>query len=161
RINSRFASRELAQTNLDETTNACRAVLGDLIYGRDEQTLSEVVGKMLAESRMTVTTAESCTGGLLAKMITDVSGSSDCFKMGFITYSNQAKYERLGVSTEIINVYGAVSEPVVQAMSTNARRLAKADFALAISGVAGPTGGTPAKPVGTVCIALAHEAGVV
>jgi PncC family amidohydrolase len=80
--------------------------------------------------------------------------------MGFITYSNQAKYERLGVSTEIINVYGAVSEHVVQAMAVNSRRLAKADFALAISGVAGPSGGSVTKPVGTVCIALSHATGV-
>jgi nicotinamide-nucleotide amidase len=110
---------------------------------------------MLKSADKTVTTAESCTGGLLAKMLTDVSGSSDYFQVGFVTYSNKAKYERLGVSMEIINTYGAVSEPVVQAMAKHARRLAKADYALAISGVAGPTGGTPTKPVGTVCIALA------
>src|SRR5262245_21640232 len=93
-------------------------------------------------------------------MITDVPGSSEYFEAGFITYSNEMKYQRLGVSLEIINTYGAVSEPVVQAMATNARRLAKADLALAISGVAGPSGGTAAKPVGMVCIALAHEGGV-
>jgi PncC family amidohydrolase len=103
-----------------------------------------------------VTTAESCTGGLLAKMLTDVPGSSDYFKTGFITYSNEAKYDRLGVPTEVLNVYGAVSEPVVTLMARNARRLAKADYALAISGVAGPSGGSESKPVGTVCIALAH-----
>lgn len=160
RINSRFESQQKAIEQLDQTTEACRAVLGELIYGIDGQTIPQVIGKMLTDARQTVTTAESCTGGLLAKMITDVSGSSEYFKMGFITYSNKAKYERLGVSTEVINVYGAVSEPVVQAMATNARRLAKADYALAISGVAGPTGGTPAKPVGMVCIALAYEEGV-
>jgi nicotinamide-nucleotide amidase len=160
RINSRFDTQEAAQQQLDQTTEACRAVLGELIYGQDEQTLQEVVGRMLTEKRQKVTTAESCTGGLLAKMITDVSGSSDYFRMGFVTYSNQAKYERLGVSMEIINVYGAVSESVVQAMATNAKRLAKADFALAISGVAGPTGGSPTKPVGMVCIAMADETGM-
>jgi len=161
RINSRFDSADKARAELDQTDQACRAVLGDLIYGEDDQTIQAIVGAMLADRKLTVTTAESCTGGLLAKMITDISGSSDYFKMGFITYSNQAKYERLGVSMEIINIHGAVSEPVVQAMATNARRLAKADIALAISGVAGPTGGSEAKPVGTVCIALSHEAGVV
>ena len=76
--------------------------------------------------------------------------------MGFVTYSNEAKYDRLGVPTEVLNVHGAVSEPVVALMARNARRLAKADYALAISGVAGPSGGSEAKPVGTVCIALAH-----
>src|SRR5207253_5822916 len=110
-------------------------------------------------SRKSVTTAESCTGGLLSKMLTDVPGSSAYFKQGWIIYSNNAKRDRLGVSENLLNVYGAVSEPVVQAMATNARRLAKADLALAISGVAGPTGGTSTKPVGTVCIALAYDGG--
>jgi nicotinamide-nucleotide amidase len=157
RINSRFESREKAQAELEQTAQACRTALGDLIYGQDEQTLQEVVGKMLAERNLDVATAESCTGGWLAKMITDISGSSDYFTTGFVAYSNKAKYERLGVSMEVINVYGAVSEAVVQAMATNARRLAKADLALSISGVAGPTGGSPAKPVGMVCIGLADE----
>jgi nicotinamide-nucleotide amidase len=159
RINSRFDSRDKAQNELDRSAEACRAALGDLVFGEDEQTLQAVVGRILAERKLTITTAESCTGGLLAKMITDVSGSSDYFRMGFITYSNQAKYERLGVSMEIINLHGAVSEPVVQSMASNALRLAQADVALAISGVAGPTGGSDAKPIGTVCIALAHEGG--
>jgi nicotinamide-nucleotide amidase len=156
RVNSRFESRGRAAAELERTVALCRDRLGDLIYGVDEQTLQQVVGSMLAAFRKTVTTAESCTGGLLAKMLTDVSGSSDYFKMGFVTYSNDAKYERLGVPTEVMNLHGAVSEPVVAAMARNARRLAKADYALAISGVAGPTGGSPARPVGTVCIALAH-----
>jgi nicotinamide-nucleotide amidase len=155
RISSRFDAMDVAMRNLEQTESLVRERLGDMIFGHDDQTLQEVLAASLASSRKTVTTAESCTGGLLAKMLTDVPGSSDYFKMGFITYSNQAKYERLGVSMEIINMYGAVSEPVVDAMARNARRLAKADFALAISGVAGPTGGTPAKPVGMVCIALA------
>ena len=156
RINARFESHDRAAQELERTVEACRAKLGDLIFGADDTTIQQSVAELLASSRTTVTTAESCTGGLLAKMLTDVPGSSDYFKVGFVTYSNQAKYERLGVSTEVLNVYGAVSEPVVTAMATNARRLAKADFALAISGVAGPTGGSPTKPVGTVCIALAH-----
>jgi nicotinamide-nucleotide amidase len=161
RVNSRFDSRDQAQVQLDATVNACREAVGNLIYGEDDQSLSQVVGSMLAERKLTVATAESCTGGLLAKMITDVSGSSTYFSAGFITYSNDAKHERLGVSREVINIYGAVSEPVVAAMATNARRLAKADVSLAISGIAGPTGGTPTKPVGTVCIALAHDAGAI
>ena len=156
RINARFDSRQRAADELERTEQACRAKLGDLIFGADEVTLQQTVADLLAPSRKTVTTAESCTGGLLAKMLTDVPGSSDYFKTGFITYSNEAKYDRLGVPTEVLNVYGAVSEPVVTLMARNARRLAKADYALAISGVAGPSGGSEAKPVGTVCIALAH-----
>jgi nicotinamide-nucleotide amidase len=157
RINARFASRDAAKRQLDGADHACRAALGDLVFGADDDTLATVVGNSLASSRQTITTAESCTGGLLAKMLTDISGSSDYFKQGWVTYSNKAKTERLGVSANILNVHGAVSEPVVIAMATAARRLAKADYALAISGVAGPTGGTEAKPVGTVCIALAAQ----
>jgi nicotinamide-nucleotide amidase len=155
RINARYASRDDAQRELDVTMQACERALGDLIFGRDDESLPQVLAPMLASSRKTISTAESCTGGLLAKMLTDIPGSSDYFQQGWITYSNRAKTERLGVSENLLNVHGAVSEPVVDAMARNARRLAKSDFALAISGVAGPTGGTDAKPVGTVCIALA------
>jgi nicotinamide-nucleotide amidase len=156
RINARECDPPTARRALDETAAACEAALGDLIYGADDETLPHVVARLLKEPKaLTVTTAESCTGGLLAKLLTDIPGSSAYYKLGFVTYSNQSKYERLGVPTEMINLYGAVSEPVVDAMARNARRLAKADLAVAISGVAGPDGGSPTKPVGTVCIALA------
>ena len=119
--------------------------------------MPEVVGVSLASSRKTVTTAESCTGGLLAKMLTDVSGSSAYFKTGFVTYSNDAKTKLLGVDPKLIALHGAVSNEVAREMAVAALQRASADFALAISGVAGPTGGTPEKPVGMVCIALAHD----
>jgi nicotinamide-nucleotide amidase len=156
RVNARFDSKEVAQQQIDVTVKACYDALGDAIFGEDSATLPDVVGEMLASSKKTVTTAESCTGGLLAKMLTDRSGSSDYFSQAWVTYSNQAKYERLGVTNELLNIYGAVSEPVVEAMAKNARRLAKADFALSISGIAGPGGGSPTKPVGTVCIGFAY-----
>ncbi len=155
RLNARFTSREEAAGKLDETDAACRAALGDIIFGADNDTLADVVAQSLIALHQTVATAESCTGGLLAKMLTDISGSSAYFSNGWVTYSNGAKTDRLGVSENLINLYGAVSEQVVNAMATGARRLAKANFALAISGIAGPTGGTPAKPVGMVCIGLA------
>lgn len=164
RINARFDTRDEAERDMQQTIAACHEKLGELIFGQDDESLSHVVAGLLTQSAtgdrgssvLTVTTAESCTGGLLAKMLTDIPGSSDYFKTGFITYSNQSKRDRLGVSENLINVHGAVSEPVVLAMAKGARRLAAADYALAISGVAGPGGGTEAKPVGTVCIALAH-----
>jgi nicotinamide-nucleotide amidase len=159
RLNSRFPSQEKAQQELDQTDKACRAILGDLIFGLDDETLPQMIAQLLKRESaraLTVSTAESCTGGLLAKMLTDIPGSSAYFKQGWITYSNQAKYDRLGVSMEILNVYGAVSEIVVEFMAKNARRLAKSDFALSISGIAGPDGGSETKPVGTVCIALAY-----
>jgi nicotinamide-nucleotide amidase len=161
RLNSRFPSKEEAQRELNATDQACRAALGDLIYGQDSDTLASSVANLLLNPQSeirnpkTVSTAESCTGGFLSKMLTDLPGSSSYFTQGWITYSNQSKFERLGVPTEVINVYGAVSEHVATAMAANARRLAKSDFALSITGIAGPTGGSPSKPVGTVCIALA------
>lgn len=156
RINCRGATRDEAEQAMTDTIAACAARLDDLVFGSDEATLQSVVARLLTEAKSTVTTAESCTGGLLAKYLTDIPGSSACFTQGFVTYSNEAKRARLGVSENVINVHGAVSEPVAIAMARNARRLADADYALAISGIAGPGGGTPIKPVGTVCIALAQ-----
>ena len=103
----------------------------------------------------TVTTAESCTGGLLAKMLTDIPGSSDIFKTGFVTYANESKIDLLGVDPKTLEQHGAVSEPIASQMAAGALNRTQSDFALSITGIAGPTGGTPAKPVGMVCIALA------
>ena len=159
RITARFPSQAQAQEQLEKTVADCQSALGDLIFGRDEDTLPKVIADLLKQpgKLATVATAESCTGGLLAKLLTDRPGSSTHFQTGWVTYSNAAKHDRLGVSAELINIYGAVSEPVVEAMAKNARRLANATYALAISGIAGPDGGTPTKPVGTVCIALAER----
>lgn len=161
RINSRFDSESQARDRLEQTVSECRNALGPLVYGEEDQTLATVTGHMLksASGSPTVATAESCTGGMLGKMITDVPGSSAYFSYGWITYANQAKHELLGVSNELLAEHGAVSEPVVLAMARGARSHASSTYALAISGVAGPDGGTPAKPVGTVCIALAYPDG--
>jgi nicotinamide-nucleotide amidase len=157
RINARYPSLAEAADHMEQTTTACEAALGDLIFGRDEKTLPHVIADLLrsGENKITVATAESATGGLLAKMLTDLPGSSSFFTQGWITYSNLSKYERLGVPTDVINVYGAVSENVAEAMAKSARRLAKSTYALSIVGTAGPDGGGPTKPVGTTCIALA------
>lgn len=142
-----------------QVQRAARERLGALIFGSDEQTLEEAVGQLLLERAATVATAESCTGGLLAQLLTNVSGSSGYFLRGWVTYANQAKVEELGVPVELLEAHGAVSEPVVQAMAEGARRIAGTTYALAITGVAGPTGGTPEKPVGTVWLGLAGPAG--
>jgi nicotinamide-nucleotide amidase len=160
RITSRHKSRDEAEEALEKTVAECRRALGDLIYGAEEQTLPSVIGDLLTQGPIRrVTTAESCTGGLLAKMLTDVPGSSRYFQRGWIAYSNDAKTELLDVDAGLIARDGAVSEGVVGAMAEAARRKSAADFGLAISGIAGPDGGTPSKPVGTVCIALAHPSG--
>lgn len=133
--------------------------LGHLIYGENEQTLEQAVTELLIKRKETVTTAESCTGGLVAKLLTDTAGSSAVFHQGFVTYSNEAKATELGLELDMIKRYGAVSEPVAVAMAENARRLAKATYAISVTGIAGPDGGTPEKPVGTVWIAIATPNG--
>ena len=111
----------------------------------------------LTEKKQTVTTAESCTGGLLAGELTRLSGSSAVFTHGFVTYSNAAKHELLGVSQETLQQFGAVSSQTVAEMANGALQKAQADYALSVSGIAGPTGGTKDKPVGTVWFGLAIQ----
>jgi len=118
------------------------------------------VGKLLREKGLTLAVAESCTGGLLGMRLTEVPGSSDYFRGGVVAYSNAVKEAVLGVPRAILEEKGAVSPECARAMAEGARRLLGADLALAITGIAGPTGGTPEKPVGLVYIALAHPGGV-
>ena len=121
-----------------------------------EDKTRQLAGLLLA-SGSRVSTAESCTGGLIAKTFTDLAGSSDWFDRGFVTYSNAAKADMLGVPASLINDYGAVSEPVAVAMASGALRRSEADYAIAVTGVAGPGGGSEEKPVGTVWIAIASD----
>ncbi|SEG12914.1 nicotinamide-nucleotide amidase [Thalassococcus halodurans] len=114
------------------------------------QALSEQLLALATDKRLTVTTAESCTGGMVAAAITDIAGSSTIFERGFVTYSNQAKHDMLGVRTETLDAFGAVSEEVAREMAEGARSAANADIAVAISGIAGP-GGSEFKPEGRVC----------
>ncbi|HHQ9109075.1 TPA: nicotinamide-nucleotide amidase [Escherichia coli] len=121
--------------------------------------LSEQVGQALKVRGATVTTAESCTGGWVAKVITDIAGSSAWFERGFVTYSNEAKAQMIGVREETLAQHGAVSEPVVVEMAIGALKAARADYAVSISGIAGPDGGNEEKPVGTVWFAFATARG--
>lgn len=118
--------------------------------------LSRRVGKALKKRSQTLVTAESCTGGWVAQAVTSVAGSSDWFERGYVTYSNAAKREELGVAKETLVRHGAVSEETAREMARGALRKGKASLALAITGIAGPAGGTPAKPAGTVCFAWAR-----
>ncbi|MFG1173599.1 nicotinamide-nucleotide amidase [Erwiniaceae bacterium CAU 1747] len=129
----------------------------------DEQLtqLSTHVGQLLSARGATVTTAESCTGGWIAKVLTDIAGSSAWFHRGFVTYSNDAKQQMVGVSARSLAEHGAVSESVVREMAQGALREAAADFALAVSGIAGPDGGSQEKPVGTVWFGFACASGEV
>ena len=121
--------------------------------------LAEAVGRAALGRRVRIATAESCTGGLVSGAITAVAGSSDWFECGFVTYSNAAKMRELGVAGETIASFGAVSLEVVQAMAEGARRVSGADWAVAVTGIAGPTGGSLEKPVGTVCFAWSGPGG--
>jgi nicotinamide-nucleotide amidase len=129
--------------------------LGLDCYGRDADTLERVVGRLLAERGLTLAVAESCTGGLLGHRLTNVPGSSRYFERGVMVYSNRAKEELLGVPADVLRVHGAVSAPCAEAMAAGVRRLSGSDCAVAVTGIAGPDGGTPAKPVGTVFIGVA------
>lgn len=128
--------------------------LGDLVFGPGEKTLAEIVGGRLSELGKTIAVAESCTGGLLAAMITEVPGASNYFNCGWITYSNDAKINELGVDADLIERYGAVSGQVAEAMAKGARARAKTDVSTAITGIAGPSGGSEQKPVGLVYISV-------
>jgi nicotinamide-nucleotide amidase len=123
--------------------------------------LAVAVGSALAARGRTLATAESCTGGLIAGAITDVPGSSQWFERGFVTYSNEAKMDMLGVHAETLADHGAVSEATAAEMATGALARSRADVAVAVTGIAGPDGGSPGKPVGTVCFAWARRNGTV
>lgn len=124
------------------------------------QPLEDVLGKALKKKRASVAVAESCTGGLISHRITNVPGSSDYFDRGIVTYSNKAKVDHLGVSEEILKRCGAVSPDTAMAMASGIREIAKTTFGLAVTGIAGPGGGTTEKPVGLVYIAVAGPDGV-
>jgi nicotinamide-nucleotide amidase len=122
------------------------------------RSLAERVGKLLRARRWRVASAESCTGGWVAKCLTDVPGSSQWFERGYVTYSNQAKEQSIGVSPEVLTTFGAVSRPVVEQMAAGALHTSGAQLAVAITGIAGPEGGSAEKPVGLVWFALASRA---
>jgi len=128
--------------------------VGDYVYGQDEDTLEIIVGSLLLRKRLTLAVAESCTGGLIGDRITDVAGSSVYFKEGIVAYSNEAKVRILGVKEETLNEFGAVSKETALEMAKGIQRISGANIGLATTGIAGPTGGTPQKPVGLVYIAL-------
>jgi nicotinamide-nucleotide amidase len=147
--------RDQAAEATDQMREIIRQRLGPLIYSEGDELLEAVVAALLKQAGRTLATAESCTGGVLATMLTHTPGSSAYFLRGWVTYANAAKEEELAVPAETLAAHGAVSEAVVRAMADGAKRRARSDFALATTGIAGPDGGAPDKPVGTVWIALA------
>ena len=137
-----------------------KKALGDAVYAEGAETMEEVVVRLARTAGVKLATAESCTGGLVANRITDVPGSSDVFVVGWVTYANEAKVRELGVKEESLQKYGAVSAAVAGEMAEGARKRAGADWAVSVTGIAGPGGGSPGKPVGLVVLGIAGAGGV-
>ncbi|HPM41728.1 MAG TPA: competence/damage-inducible protein A [bacterium] len=160
KVVARDADPAKARQSTTLAAGAIREKLGVAIYGEGETSLAEALGAMLVERKMTLAVAESCTGGELASRITDVAGASAWFDRGAVTYSNRSKMEMLSVPEDVLRAHGAVSEETAIAMAEGLKKSSGASIAVAITGIAGPGGGSPEKPVGTVFAALAAEGGV-
>lgn len=155
RVTSRGKSSAEAQESLDSALAHIRKKLGDRVFGEGADKLEAVVGEMLKERNLTIATAESCTGGAVAHALTRIPGSSQYFLGGVVAYDNDVKVQQLGVRTEDLEAYGAVSEIVVRQMAAGVRTALNADIGVATAGIAGPTGGSKEKPVGTVWLGFA------
>ena len=154
RVTAKAATVEEADALCQPLIDEIKSRLGDFVYSVDVETLEELVVSLLKEQGKTLATAESCTGGLLAKRLTDVSGSSAVFHMGCVTYANEAKEMLLHVDHQTLLDHGAVSEETAREMAEGILRRSGSDLGIGITGIAGPEGGTPEKPVGLIYIAL-------
>ncbi len=154
-LSARASSREEAAAAVEEAARQTADALGLDAFSRDGRTLEEVVGTLLVERGLRIAVAESCTGGLLASRLTDVPGSSRYVMSGVVAYANEEKTRLLGVPAALLAEHGAVSEPVAVAMADGVRARARTDVGIGVTGIAGPAGGTPEKPVGTVAVAAA------
>ena len=158
RLSAYGADKAQLEQEVAERVEMLKLIIGDNIYGYDDETISSVIGKLLNQKGATVATAESCTGGLIGNMITEVSGSSAYYKGGIIAYSNELKERLLGVRHETLEQYGAVSEETAIEMARGCLVVTGADYAIATTGISGPTGATEEKPLGLVYVAIAsHE----
>lgn len=154
-VTSRDQNHTTVETTLANVCKRLESSLGRNIVATDDDTIETVLGRLLTKRKAMLATAESCTGGLVASRITKIPGSSEWFERGVITYSNRAKSEILGIPEDTIRLHGAVSRETAIGMAEGIKSLSRADYALAITGIAGPAGGSPEKPVGTVYIAMA------
>jgi len=161
RLTGTGPTEEPVRNQIAEEIVKLKKIIPEYIYGFDDESLEEIVGGLLTAMGSTLATAESCTGGYIAHLITSIPGSSGYFKGSVVAYSNEVKENELDVNPESLLKFGAVSEPVVREMATNIRRRFNVDFAIATSGIAGPAGGTAEKPVGTVWIAIATPTKVI
>jgi nicotinamide-nucleotide amidase len=161
RLTAKARTGEEAERLLDELGDPIETELEAFVFAKSEQSLEEVVGMYLAMRQSTVAVAESCTGGLVSKRLTNVAGSSRYFLLGAVTYSNASKIALAGIPPLVLEMQGAVSEEVARGLAEGVRGRADATFGIGVTGVAGPSGGGEAKPVGTVFIAIAGPSGTV
>ena len=159
RIRTRHDIEGIGSSIIEDAAKWIKQKFGDRILSMNGKSMAEVVGILMRDRKFTLSVAESCTGGLIANMLTDVAGSSDYFKLSAVTYSNRSKVRILGVDPRTIDRKGAVHEGTAAEMAAGVRSKAEADFGLATTGIAGPSGGTINKPVGTVCIGLSSHIG--
>jgi nicotinamide-nucleotide amidase len=159
RLTARTGTREEVEELIAPVEAEIRRRLGDHVYGADDESLERVTGKQLARDKLTLAVAESCTGGLIGHRLTNVPGSSGYFLAALTTYSNESKIELLGVPEALLREHGAVSQECAAAMAEGVRRVTAADIGLSVTGIAGPSGGTPQKPVGLVYVGLSDAGG--
>jgi len=161
RLSAIGANESVLRQELEQQVKQLWELIPELVYGFDEDTIESVVANLLRKRNLTVCTAESCTGGTISQMLTSVPGASNYFPGGVVTYSYESKMRELGVSAQMLETLGAVSEETVIEMAEGAKRKFGTDYAISVSGIAGPDGGTPDKPVGTVWMAVSGPLGTV
>lgn len=161
RLQGQGVDKDEIKKGLADEITKLEKLIPDLIFGYDEDTLEEIIGRLLIKKHQTLATAESCTGGYISHLITTVPGCSEYYLGSIISYSNKTKQHILKVEEDTLLIHGAVSEETAVSMAANARKLLGSDYAIATTGIAGPGGGTEQKPVGTVWIAVASEDGVI
>ncbi|SHF03117.1 competence/damage-inducible protein cinA [Caldanaerobius fijiensis DSM 17918] len=161
RITAKGKEEAIIDKMIQDMEEHIRDILGDYIYGIDDDSLESIVGQLLIKKGITISVAESCTGGLIAHKLTNIPGISSVFKLGTVVYSNEAKVDVLNVNSEVLKEKGAVSEETAIQMAQRIRQIGKTDLGLSVTGIAGPDGGTAEKPVGLVYIALAEDKNVI
>ncbi len=157
RVSAKCYSAEKAESLIEPVVTEIKNRIGDFLYSTENENLDEVAAKLLMNSNTSISIAESCTGGLIAAKLTSISGISKVFDRSIVTYSNEAKMQSLGVKSETLKKYGAVSEETAKEMAVGIKNLSKSNMGLSVTGIAGPDGGTDEKPVGLVYVALATE----
>lgn len=157
RITALANSAELAQNKIEDIEQKIRSLVGRYIFGKENDTMESVVGKLLVDRNLKLAVAESCTGGLISHRLTNVSGSSGFLERGIVAYSNAAKVELLKVNEDSIAKNGAVSLEIARQMAEGIKAVSGSDIGLAVTGIMGPTGATPAKPVGLVFIGICDD----